>query len=495
MNKQIRRLAAGLLVCYLVLFVQLNLLQAGQQREELAEDPRNTREAEKEFNLPRGPILAADGVVLAESTPSDDGFAFQREYPTGELFANVTGYYSYAFGATQLERTQNGILNGTDLRPSIIGDLPDIFGGDSDNSGSVRLTMRSDLQLLAAGLLAGREGSVVMMDPRTGAVLAMFSTPTYDPNLIAVHNTRDAEDWLTFLNAQPNKPLLANAYQERYMPGSTFKVVTTTIALESGAVTTDEFFPDESEYTPPQTTDPIQNYGGGTCGGVFTTVFARSCNTPFARLAVEIGAETMVSGADAFGLNEAPPFDLPRPAASNFGSVDDFVDNIPLLAIRGFGQNDVALTPLQMAMIASTVANGGQMMAPYVVEGTYDHDNQLIERTEPKVWKVPMRPDTAATLTQLMTGVVQVGTARSTMQLANGIQAAAKTGTAQLNATGQPERSHAWIMAFAPAEAPRLAVAVMLKGVTDEISAGTGGTLAGPIAKEMLDIGLQVVPG
>ena len=492
MNKQIRRLAAGLLLCYVVLFVQLNVLQVGQDRE-LRADPRNTREAVKEFNQPRGPIVTADGVVIAESVPTDDGFEYQRQYPTRDLFGNITGYYSYAFGATQLEKTQNGILTGNDIRQQL-GGLPDIFKGKTDNSGSVLLTMRKDMQQLAKDLLAGREGSVVMMDPRDGAVIAMYSSPSYDPNDIAVHDTTKASDALEFLNALPEKPLLANAYQERYMPGSTFKVVTTTIALENGAVTPETPFAVEESYTPPQTTDPIENYGGSSCGGVFTEVFARSCNTPFARLAIQLGAEKMVEGAEKYGLNDAVAFDLPRPAKSHFGTVDEFADNLPLLAIRGFGQNEVALTPLQMAMIAATVANGGVMLRPHVVDATLDHDGNVLDRTEPQIYRRPMREATAATLTQLMIGVVNNGTAKSTMQLANGIQAAAKTGTAQLNARGEPERSHAWIMAFAPAEAPRLAVAVMLKGVNDEISAGTGGKLAGPIAKQMLDYGLLAVP-
>ncbi|MEZ5219283.1 MAG: penicillin-binding transpeptidase domain-containing protein [Ilumatobacteraceae bacterium] len=162
----------------------------------------------------------------------------------------------------------------------------------------------------------------------------MYSHPTYDPNDIAVHDTKAAGELIDYLNSLPEKPLLANAYQERYMPGSTFKVITTTIALETGAVTLDSFFPDEARVHPALTTDPIMNYGGSVCGGDFTTVFARSCNTPFARLAVQMGAAAMVDGADRFGLNEAPPFDLPRPAASYFGTVADFGKATPLLAMR-----------------------------------------------------------------------------------------------------------------------------------------------------------------
>ncbi len=488
-NSRIRRLALGLLLAYVVLFVQLNILQVSRSSE-LNADVRNSRQTTRDFNRNRGPIITADGVVVADSVPSTDGrFTFQRRYPTGPLFAGITGYWSYAFGATQVEKVQDKVLAGRTSDQNVDA-LPNLFDRNLDTSGSVVLTLRADLQDLARQLLAGREGSVVMLDPRTGAVLAMYSEPTFDPNQIVVHTSADAEKALTFLNAAPGKPLLANAYQERYMPGSTFKVVTTTAALETGGLTLDRVFEVESSYTPPQTTDPIENYGGTSCGGDFATVFAKSCNTPFARLAVELGAEKMVFAADRFGLNEAPPIDLPRPAASHFGRVEDFTGNIPLLAIRGFGQNEDAITPLQMAMIAGSVANGGTMMIPYVVAETRTHGGGVLSRTAPRPWRTPMTPETAATLTQLMVKVVNEGTARCCMALANGVQAAAKTGTAQLNARGEPQRSHAWIMAFAPADNPAYAVSVVLKGTTDEISAGTGGRLAGPIAQQMLDAAL-----
>jgi peptidoglycan glycosyltransferase len=278
------------------------------------------------------------------------------------------------------------------------------------------------------------------------------------------------------------------------MPGSSFKVVTTGISLENGVVNLDTVFPPQSEWVPPQTTDPIENYGGSTCGGDLEEVFRRSCNIPFAQMATVLGPERMVAGTQEWGIGEPMPIDLPRPASSFFGDVEDFVDDLPLLAIGGFGQGDDQMVPLHMAMVAATVANGGRMMKPYVVAETRDHDGGLLDRTEPEVWKTPITPTTAATLRDLMVGVVREGTARCCMQLANGIQAAAKTGTAQLNATGEPERSHAWIVAFAPAEAPRVAVAVVLKGVNAEISAGTGGTLAGPIAKQLLDVAMVSVP-
>jgi len=492
-NKQIRRLAAGLLVCYLILFVQLNRLQV-VQRDALVSNTNNNRAVLRDFDKPRGSIVTADGVTIAESVPAAEGddFDYQRVYGTADLFANVSGYYTYAFGATKLEKKYTDVLTGRTSEQQI-RNLTNILSGE-DNTGSVQLTMRADLQLVAKQALGDREGSVVVMDPRTGAVLAMYSYPAYDPNLVVVHNNTEAENVLTFLNASPGKPTLANAFQERYMPGSTFKVVTTGIALENGLIDFDSFWQNESEYLPPDTTDPVENYKGHVCGGNLREVFRRSCNTPFARIAVELGPEAMVTGTQAWGIGEKIPFDIPGAVASNFGTVEELIQNIPRLAIRGFGQDDDLIVPLHMAMIASTVANGGEMMKPYVVDATLDHDGGVLDQTTPSVWKTPISPTTALKLNDLMVGVVRDGTASCCLQLANGIQAAAKTGTAQLNASGEPQRSHAWITAFAPAEAPRYAIAVILKGTTAEISEGTGGVLAGPIAKTVLDFALTLPP-
>jgi penicillin-binding protein A len=494
-NSRIRRLAVGLLVCYLVLFVQLNVLQVGRS-EELQADTRNNRQVVRDFNRFRGPILSADEQVLALSVPLEgEKFDYQRTYPTGELFANVTGYYSFTFGATQIEKTKNDVLAGRTSEQQV-GAITDILDPDATSAGTVVLTLDSRLQAAARDLLGGREGSIVALDPRDGAVLAMYSWPTFDPNQVAVHDSAAAGKVLEFLNAAPGKPLLANAYQERYMPGSTFKMVTTAVALDEGVVNTVEsFWPDENEYLPPLTTDPIENYGGTTCGGDLAAVFRRSCNTPFARTAVELGPVRMTNGAERFLLNQALPIDLPRPAASNFGAVADFDQATPLLAIRGFGQNEVALTPLHMAAVAGSVANGGQMMQPHVVKETRDSGGNVLSRVEPEVISTTMSSQTAATLNELMVGVVNDGTAKCCMQLTSGFQAAAKTGTAQLNKKGEPERSHAWIAAFAPAEAPEVVVAVMLKGVNDEISTGTGGKLAGPLAQQFLDTYFSIRAG
>lgn len=486
MNKQIRRLAAGLLVCYVILFVQLNVLQVGRERE-LNANTLNTRQTVLDFNRPRGDIVSADGVVVANSvsTPNGSRYKYQRLYPTGELMADITGYYSFVYGSTQIERAQNDVLAGRTDEQELRG-LLTMFT-NSNNSGSVVLTVDSRLQQAAKDALGDRVGSVVVVDVTTGAVKAMWSYPSFDPNLIAVPDSAKAKDVLDYYNANPEKPLLANAYQERYMPGSTFKILTTAIGLERGVISLDSQFENLREWTPPLTDNPIENYHGELCGGSMTDVFRRSCNIPFAQTALEIGAQGMVDGTAAFGVGEPVPIDLPRPAASFFGEVGDFERADPILAMRGFGQNEVQMVPLHMAMVAAAVGNGGVMMKPYVVDHTLAHDGATLSTTEPSVWKTPMSPGTAATLNGLMQEVVNNGTAKCCMQLDNGIQAAAKTGTAQLNNDGQPERSHAWITAFAPAEAPKYAIAVMIKGTNADISASTGGLLAGPVAKQVLD--------
>lgn len=488
MNRTIRRLAAGLMACYIALFAMLNVWQVGRT-EQLAAQPDNTRQLMRDFNRPRGPIVTTDGVVVARSVPVDGPgeIRFRRTYPTGDLYAHVTGYHTFGLGSTQIERTHSAVLTGSTPEQQLLA-LPGIFQGRQDNSGTVRLTLRDDLQNAAKFFLGPRVGSVVVMDPRSGAVLAMWSNPSFDPNTIADPDYDAAFAAITELQADPEDPLLANAYMQRYMPGSTFKILTTGIGLEAGVIGPSSVWENESEWLPPQATRPVSNYRGTVCGGDLAEVFARSCNTPFARTAVELGPDRFTAGAERWGVGIPVPIDLPRPAASTIGPSQDLDQNLPLLAMRGFGQNEVQMVPLHMAMAAGAVANGGRMMVPYVIEAELDHGGSILRRTNPEVWRTPLSPANARLMTELMIGVSTTGTARCCIALASGIPVASKTGTAQLNEAGQPERSHAWITAFAPADAPRYVVAVMLKGTDAEISAGTGGQLAGPVAKAVLDV-------
>lgn len=488
MNRQIRQLAVGLMACYVVLFVALNYWQVGR-KPELDARFDNTRQVLREFNRPRGPILTLDGKVAAESFPTAPGepYKYRREYPTGDLLADITGYYTLSFGSTQVERLYGDVLTGTTTEQQVRG-LGDLLGGTVETTGTVELAVREDAQRVAKFLLGGQAGSVTVIEPKTGAIRAMYSNPTYDPNTFVNADFDVAQAAIVELQNAAGNPLLAHAYQERYMPGSIFKVITTGIGLESGTITLDNTFANEREWVPPQTTDPIQNYNNTLCGGDLATVFARSCNIPFAQIATLLGPEAMVAGTEAWGIGETVPIDLPNAAASTFGNTDNLSQELPLLAIRGFGQSEVQMVPLHMAMVAGAVANSGQMMKPYAVQATYDQAGRLLEQTTPEVWKTPISPGTAEIEKQLMIGVAERGTASCCIALEGGIPVAAKTGTAQLGDPSNPGLSHAWIIAFAPADDPQYAVSVVLTNAqsTPDIAV-TGGRLAGPIAKGMLD--------
>jgi peptidoglycan glycosyltransferase len=493
-NRKIRQLAGALIALYIVLFAALNYWQVNRT-EELASEPGNTRALIRQFDTPRGPIITADGVVAARSVqaPGDSDVKFIRTYPTGDLLAHITGYYTFGLGATQLEQTKSGVLSGDTFTQQVRA-LDDIFSRNNDNSGELRLTVREDMQAVAKFLLGPREGSVVLMEVETGAVTAMWSYPSFDPNLVADTDYEAAFDYVTELQEDERDPLLANAYQQRYMPGSTFKVLTTGAALDAGVISLESFWEPAREFLPPQTDDPIQNYAGSLCGGDLAEVFRRSCNIPFAQTALELGPDRFQEGIARWGVGEQIPIDLPRAATSTIGDFENIDQQLPLLAIRGFGQNDDQMVPIHMAMVAAAVANDGEMMKPFVVDAELDHDGRVISRTQPEVWQRPISRQTAGIMQDLMVGVAENGTASCCIGLDNGISVAAKTGTAQLNGPGEPERSHAWIVAYAPAEQPKYAVAVMLKGTNAEISAGTGGRLGGPIAKAMLDAVFAVDP-
>ena len=489
MNQRIRRLTVVLLALYGLLFVQLNVIQVGRKAS-LDADGRNTRQTVRDFNDPRGDIRTIDGQIIATSVRTEDGspFTWQRVYPFNDLYSHITGYFTFGYGATQVEKIRNDVLAGRTVEQQIKG-IGSLFSG-GDTTGTVEVTIDSRIQQAARDALGEREGTVVVVEPSTGAVKAMWSWPSFDTNIVSVHNSTLASDTFKFLETIPSKPLLGNAYQERYMPGSTFKIITTAAALDAGLITRESVWAEETEFVPPQTSDPIQNYGNRACGGDLVEVFRRSCNTPFARMAIDLGPKVMTEAAQRFGIGEPLPFDLPRPATSRFGDIDYFTQNLPLLGIGGFGQGNTQMVPLHMAMITASIANGGAMMRPYTVQASYDHDGRLLQRTIPSVWRTPMSVGASSLLTELMIEVVNNGTASCCFNLAGGIQGAAKTGTAQLNATGEEERSHAWIVAFAPAQAPRYAIVVMLKGTDAEISAGTGGTLAGPVAAKVLNAAL-----
>jgi peptidoglycan glycosyltransferase len=482
MTKQIRHLGIGLMVCFLVLFLQLNRLTVIDAKK-LNDNPNNTREILRDFSHPRGTITTADGELIARSVPSDDRYKLQREYPDGPLYAAITGYFSFTLGSAGVEKTYNDDLAGRTQGLSL-QHLGDLFV-EKDKVGDVTVTVRNDLQRIAQQQLGNRRGSVVALDPRTGAILALYSNPAYDPNVLADHDTNKAAAAAQALDADPLKPRLNRSYQERFFPGSTFKVVTAAAALESGKYTLDApSFPVATEYTPPLTNRPLHNFDGEACGGNLLNALRVSCNTVFAQIGVDVGAEQMSSTAQAFGFDHDVPIDLTNPAQSTFPPAEQFTRDTPALAQSAFGQRDVSATPLQMAMVAGAVANGGKIMAPHVLDEVRDADAKVIKRYHPSVWRTAVDEATAQDLHDAMLAVVRSGTA--TRLAVPGFTVGGKTGTAQLGV--DPPLSHAWIIGFAGPEgqAPTIAVAVIVEGQR-EVSNATGGRIAAPIAQSILE--------
>jgi penicillin-binding protein A len=482
-SRAIRRVGFACTFLILALVGQLTYLQVFDA-EKLADDPRNVRKAIRDFSRPRGDIITADGQVVARSVPDEedgDDFDLQREYPQGDLFAQIVGYQSFVYGNTGVEQEYNDQLVGRDLDLDL-RNLPDILSG-RENTGNVVLTISAPAQALARDLLGGQRGSVVALDPRNGAILAMYSNPSYDPNPFAGHDTVAVQDYGDLLRADPNKPELARSYRERFPPGSTFKVVTASVGLETGLVTPDQpVFPSISALDLPLTDDVLRNFGGQACGGNLTESFRRSCNTTFGQIGLDLG-ETFVPGMGAFGIGEAPPLDLsPGAAASGGPPAGSFQQNQPLFAFAGIGQGDVFVTPLELALIGSAIANDGVIMRPHVMAEITDAGGGSVRAFDAETWKTAVSPATAQTVNGLMVNVVENGT--GTAAQIPGVTVAGKTGTAQ----APPGDPHAWFVAFAPAEDPQVAVAVLVEHGGNFGSEATGGEVSAPIARQMIEV-------
>lgn len=481
MSKQIRNLGVFLAICYVALFVQVNRLTVFEA-DSLQDNPQNTRGIERDFSAPRGDIVSADGVVLAESVPSGDRFDLQRRYPeaTAELFAHVTGYYTFQLGSTGVERQYDGYLTGEDIGFDLdrIGDL----FVDRDVVGDVILSMRADVQAAAAAAFEGRPGSAVALDPRSGEILAMWSSATFDPNLLATHDFRAATAQSDAYNRDPEKPTVSRAFSDRFPPGSTFKVVTATGGIERGGVAPDKpVYPVTDSFQPPGGGRPIPNFGGESCGGALFEVLQASCNTAFAQMGVDTGGDALYETSRGFGFDRDVPLDLPGAASSNFP--EQIVDDPPLVAQAAIGQNDVSATPLQMALVAAAVANDGVIMEPHVMREVVDDQGNTVEEYDDTQLARPMTPETAGTLRQAMESVVTDGTARRLDDGLDGFAVGGKTGTAQI----EGDLSHAWVIGFAgpPGEAPHVAVAVIVEAQPG-VSEQTGGRVAAPIAAEIM---------
>jgi peptidoglycan glycosyltransferase len=457
----------GLVVLLFAVLVVFTSRWTVFEASKLDNNPLNVRTLIDELKIKRGRIFAANGNVLARSIPAAGG-TWSRTYPTGLLFAQPIGYSIVAKGESAgLERSRGSELRGLQTGlSSIFGQ----FGGSQRVGDDVYTTLDPKAQQLAAQLLAGRAGSVVALNPRNGAVLVMYSNPTYDDNHVE--------------HLGPGQSIYNRATQAGYPPGSTFKVVAATAAIDSGQFTPNSLVNGDS----PKIISgvPLSNDGNKSWGSqTLTTALTYSINTIWAQVAESVGRATMTKYMQRFGFYSKPPLDYPPDAlrasrpfsptghAYPPGSPNEDIGRI------GIGQGGLQVTPLQMAMVASAVANGGKLMVPHLTARAVDQTGRTVETIHPSVYNQVMKPSTAAEITQMMRSVVEEGT--GTPAQLNGISVAGKTGTASIGAQGS-NLTEPWFIGFAPVNNPQVAVAVTI----DQSQGGFGGTVAAPIAAQII---------
>ncbi len=473
MNAPIMRLF-GLIALMFAVLVGFTSRWTIFQASALRENPLNKRQLLESERIQRGPIVAADGTVLARSIPASEG-TYTRIYPTGELFSHAVGYYFTNLGSSGLEKYREADLTGrtgTNLQ-SILDQLQ----GKERTGDKVVTTLDPSAQRVANSALAGYQGSVTALDPRTGAVTVMASSPGFNPNLL-----RSSAAYERLTADTKGRPLINRATQFGYAPGSTFKVVTATAAIDSGQFTPESTVSGRNRV--PISGVPLQNDNNESFGQItLTQALAQSVNTAWAQVAEKLGKRTMGKYMNRFGFNRKPQLDYPAEEMSANGEYEGERLISPLSPLvdvgrMGIGQDKLEATSLQMAEVAAAVANHGTLMVPHMTSRIVDHEGRIVQTIGPRVQSVVMKPSTASDVTTMMEAVVNEGTG-TTAQIP-GVQVAGKTGTAETQIG--TAINNVWFIAFAPARNPRVAIAVTLQAVP-----GYGAAFAAPVAREVME--------
>lgn len=479
MNKELRRVSIVVLLMFIALFGSSTVIQVFQQ-DNLKADSRNVRTLYDSFSAERGPILV-DGEPIALSVPVDDEYKYQRVYANGPLYSAVTGYFTLNQGNTGVEGALNDYLSGT-ANDQFLDQLNAIITGQNPKGAAVELTIDPAVQQAAWDALGDQKGAVVALDPKTGAILAMVSKPTYDPAGLATHDGAAFRATYDALINDPDDPLINRTIAgDLNPPGSTFKLVVTATALENG-LTPETEFPNPGALTLPQSNQQITNAEGGACGGGDTATIATalrlSCNIPFAQLGLQLGYPAISQQAREFGFGDD---DLKVPMLVEPSVYPPIASDAELM-LSSFGQASDRVSPLQMAMVSAAVANGGQLMKPTLIETVFAPDLTELVSFNPEVYSTPISAQTAATMNQMMIQNVSNG-AGSNARI-NGVDVAGKTGTAE-NAPGEPYSL--WFTGFAPANDPQVAVAVVVENGGGLGQSGFGNLVAAPIAKRVIE--------
>ena len=481
MNRALKRISIAVLVMFLALLINANYLQ-GFQAASLTTRPDNVRGLEAQYQYQRGDIVTSDSVVIATTKPSNDIYKFDRVYNNPQVYAPVTGYDSI-YSATGVEAAENGLLSGNSSSLSFRNFIDEITGKPRKGA-TVALTINSKDQTAAyqglASVLANTKntGGLVAINPKTGAILADASWPSYDTNSLATHNGNQLNAADQALLNQTPSPLVNNATNSLYPPGSTFKIVTTSAWFTQTATHTPQTLLASPQPLKLPNGNFLNNDNNETCGNgtgqtAAITAFAQSCNTPFAQLGIQLGGQTLKNMADGFGYNQNLGITGVSTAASNFTAESD----PSFTAYDAIGQHDTVASPLQEAMMAATVANNGTLMKPYLIQQVTASDLSILSSTTPTTLSQPISPAVASEEEQMMLQVVASGTAQAPVDNAGaqGLDIAAKTGTAQ-NGVDSANASDSVFVAFAPANNPKIAVGVIVQG------GGYGAVTAAPIA-------------
>ncbi|MFI1185090.1 peptidoglycan D,D-transpeptidase FtsI family protein [Streptomyces californicus] len=484
MIRHIRRAAAFCLLLLVALLVNAARVQVFEA-DELDANPANRRATIARYDQPRGNILV-DGRPVTGNKETGEQLSFERTYPHGPLYAPVTGYASQTYGTTLLENAEDGVLAGTD---PLLAPLPfwNEFTRGRQPGGDVVTTVRASMQRAAYEGLRGRRGAVAALDPTTGAILALVSTPSYDPERLSGTGPAVADAWRR-LNASTTMPMLNRAIRQTYPPGSTFKIVTAAAALDSRTVTDPDAATDTpSPYVLPGTRTTLPDEARGCEEASLADAIRVSCNTVMAHLGVEVGLDGMVEAAEKFGFNDAGLRVPSGVARSNFDT--DMSDD--QLALSSIGQFNTTATPLQMAMVASAVANGGDLRRPHLVDRVTTDDGDTVRREGSGASRWAMSPSTAVRLQRMMVAVVENGTGSNAA--IDGVRVGGKTGTAQhgVDNSGLP---YAWFISWAQAPGsgrPSVAVAVVVEDASAERADISGGGSAAPIARAVMEAALD----
>ncbi|ALG05549.1 peptidoglycan D,D-transpeptidase FtsI family protein [Kibdelosporangium phytohabitans] len=489
MNTPLRRVGLAMLGMVVLLLANITYIQM-VKADEYRADARNQRVRFDEYSRERGKIISSDGKLLASVTPTNDSLRYQRQYPLGAAFAPVTGFYSIRYGPAALERTEKDILDGSDDR-LFVRRLSDLITGRDPRGGNVQTTIDSRVQQAAydamtqPGTGAAYTGAVVAIRPQTGEILAMVSTPSYDPNPLASHSGDEQAAAWTAYDKDKTRPMVNRAIQDTYPPGSTFKLVVSAAALEDGMNKDTQLTAANTVQLPGTRTD-LENFNGGHCGpndqqtASLETALALSCNTAFATLADQLGPDKLREQAAKFGVGQT---DLKIPMGVEESHIGPMPDKAAVYQ-TGIGQRDVRLTPMQDAMVVAAIANGGTLMRPQLVQKVLAPDLSEMSKFDVDEIGKAMSGSNASALRDMMKKSEENTKGNGKV---NGLVIASKTGTAEHGKDPKATPPHAWYVAFAPADNPQIAVAVIVESGGNRGLAATGGSVAASVGRAAIN--------